>query len=1247
MDHTIYDPEKYSDSCGVGFITTKNGEQTHDLMLKGHEALCVIPHRGGMSSEGIGDGAGVNIDLSTRFFAKILGRKKLAKGEFGVANFFFPHNADYHAATTELIEAVMQKIGLPILQWRSVPVNTDELNPAAAAAQQEIKQMIFERPEALTSQEAFDHAINDALIAIEASGFNQEGMDGFYPLSMSARTMVYKGRLNSGEVVPYFADLTDPDHAISVFVFHTRFSTNTSPATFMAQPFRWMAHNGELNTDKKNRLSEDAIAKQKNKRVIFPNGQSDSARLDQTLARRIIEDKQDIVTAVVAMMPPAWENDATLSPEVRAMFDYFSLYEEKNDGPAALVFSDGVKVGAALDRMGLRPLRTVETGEYLAVTSEAGQIDFPPEEVIRRGRIEAGGILYVDHSTKEVFITKQVHEKLAAEKDYAALVQARSLELTSLPTLELSSLDEAHELSIEQRHVAYSMNQESFRFLLDPMIVTGGEKISAMGYGVAPNTMTKVEGGMSKYFSQRFAQVTNPPLDSIREKDGMTLRVSIGAKPNFSENDTKQIILNSPVLQRHHLEQIRSQDQVTISEADSLFEPSTDAAENEQKLESAVHALCDEVEKLARMKPGIIIISDANIRLKRAAIPAMLAIAAVNQRLIECGLRFNVSIIMETGQAASSHDIASLLGFGAHAICPLTVHNRALSLHDGKNLAEGLNNYQAAIAKSLLKTMGKFGLCTVESYIGGEFFESNFIDTSDPRLKPHFPNLNSPVGGAGFAEIAASAAEWHFKALNIHQESDIPHLGLFKERRDGAGHTFGATAVQEYINMTHEELLFMADEELRHIFDQYGLTEIGNGEALDAILALYHEISGMVDHHEDVAKTIEQTFSFYELDQHPAAMEQVKAVLKKRVKQSQAQFIDDLFGGQHDEEPAQIKDALNQLVNDSADISNVGYKLFGFERRTPDQIDKFQMTRAYKNFVKNVAAARAERPAALRDIMYFPADIREAQTVEDFQHVLGQQNILGNAHLATHGLEIEREGDVFAAKLYPKSNVLRLSSLKRHWETRFPGAVIEREAERLVVKTAPPLMEIYLSKLRRATDPLELDAIQPAHEITPRLTAGAMSHGALVGIAHEAVSQGANIAGALSNSGEGGEKATRFNTVKSSSIKQIASGRFGVWAGYFADPNLKEIEIKIAQGAKPGEGGQLPWHKVNVEIASSRGGTPYVELVSPPPHHDTYSIEDLAQLIHDAHAARVRVIVKLVSSEGIGTIAVGVAKAGA
>ncbi|MEI6705522.1 MAG: glutamate synthase-related protein [Methylococcales bacterium] len=1148
----LYNAELSQDSCGVGFITHKQSKQSHDLLVKSHEALCTIPHRGGMSAEGIGDGAGVNIDLSLLFFRKITANPALELGQFGVANFFYPEDHAHHDSdANELVERHFNDFKLPILARRVIPVDNTVLNAAAIKAQLPIEQFIFARPEHLkeVTHDEFEHHIQAALLDIEVEGFSRDELIGFYPLSMSSRTQVYKGRLNSHEVIPYFTDLYDTDHCCHTLFFHTRFSTNTAPATMMAQPFRYMAHNGELNTDKKNRLSENAIARQHGKHICFPCGQSDSGRLDQTLTRRINEDNLDIVTAVLAMMPPAWENDTTLSPDVRAMLEYFSLYEEKNDGPAALIFSDGIRVGARLDRLGLRPLRSVETHDYLAVMSEAGQIDFPPTDILKRGRIEAGGMLYFDHSTGETYHNHQVLDRLAKEKDYAALLEQRCIHLSELPKVELSELSNENGLNIDQRYTAYSLNQESFRFLLDPILVTGLEKVTAMGYGLAPNALSSAEGGMSRYFSQRFAQVTNPPLDSIRESDGMTLRVALGAKPTFSDDYSKQLVIESPILQRTQLEQILRQTTVSTTTLDMLYTPDFNNAEqNETNLTDALTSVCEQVATAARNNTGIIILTDVAISETQAAIPGLLMIAAANQYLVKQGLRFNSSLIAETGQAASPHDVATLLGFGASAICPLSVHNRVMTHYTPAEQQKVLDKFQKGTEKSLMKTMGKFGLCTAESYIGGEFFESNYLDTDEPKLSPYFPNIHASVGGVRYADIAASSTEWHHKALTVREEKDIPFLGLFKERQDGAGHSYGNTAVREYIRMTDEAILYIPEQ--------------------------------------------------------------------------------------------------------APEASDTAYLDLGYEKRTPEQIDVFGITPAYRSFTKNLYAERELRPAALRDIMDFPVDVTKAETVDDFDRILGKQNLRGNVTLQIRGLCVNRADDYeFAIGFTERDSNQRAANLVKHFKKRFADTpfniVVLENTIVITLIDNYSLLANYLSSIQTARPPIALASVQPAHEITATLASGAMSHGALLAEAHEAVAQGTNIVGALSNSGEGGEHSSRFGTLRSSKIKQFASGRFGVWAGYLADSNIEEIEIKIAQGAKPGEGGQLPAAKVSVEIAALRGGTPRVELVSPPPHHDTYSIEDLGQLIHDAKAARVKVGVKLVSSEGIGTIAVGVAKAGA
>lgn len=1159
MNRYLFDKNNEHSSCGVGFITNKHSLQTHDLLSHAHQALCMIPHRGGMSAQGIGDGAGVNIDISLDFFRKVTANNALQLGQFGVANFFYPMDKQQHAQADELIKKVFDEYQFTIEMWRDLPVDLNALNKASQAAQFSIKQLIFHCPASCQDQNEFEQLIHDALLAIEYPAYTNEQLYGLYPMSMSSRTQVLKGRLNSWEVIPYFKDLVDEAHKIHTLFFHTRFSTNTAPNPMFAQPFHRMAHNGELNTDRKNRLSEDAIARFKKKKVIFPKGQSDSARLDQTLARRICEDGLEIDFAALAMMPPAWENDLALTAPVRDMLEYFSLYEEKNDGPAALIFGDGVKVGARLDRLGLRPLRTVETNDYLAVMSEAGQIDFPADEVIRRGRIEAGGMIVFDHNSQQILYTDDVLTELSQQKNYQQLLQEARVELAQLPTLSLADVDYASELSIPARHVAYSLNQESFKFMLDPMLQSGMEKITAMGYGLAPNALAKGEGGVSRYFSQRFAQVTNPPLDSIREADGMTLKVALGPKANMgaintSGEQTKQLTLNSPILQPQQLQQIHQQPYLTVKSIDILYQVNLDnAAINEANLLKQLDNIADQAQQLASEGCDIIVLSDQGISHQLAALPAMLVVAAVNQRLIKQGLRFNTSLVFETGQATSTHDIACLLGFGASAVCPLSVYYRAQEFYsDFESIAKGLDKFQKAVEKALMKTMGKFGLCTVESYIGGEFFESNFIDTQDPELAKLFPNIHSPVGGARFADLAESSAHWHQKMFEIQSADQIPVLGLFKERSEGAGHSFGNTAIREYINMTEEAISYVDES----IFES-----------------------------ENESLIIPEDAGYYEL---------------------------------------------------------------GYEARSAQQIDAFKITDAYRQFSKSLRKERESRPAALRDVLSLPVLLADCQSTEDFIDAFAMVSDAGSPHFSVNGLLVEAgDENHFVLRLSGQAQT-RHQQLFTALEFLYPQQVqlLESTQQSITIAFAGDAL-IWVKKIVSAPDAIALEQIQPAHEITASFASGAMSHGALVAKAHEAVAQGTNIAGAMSNSGEGGEHSSRYNTVKASKIKQFASGRFGVWTGYLADPALQEIEIKIAQGAKPGEGGQLPSAKVNVEIAAARGGTPGVELVSPPPHHDTYSIEDLGQLIHDAKAARVRVVVKLVSSEGIGTIAVGVAKAGA
>ena len=1167
----LYDHSHEKSSCGVGFITRKDSTQCHDLLLLGHQALCSVPHRGGMSSEGVGDGAGISVDLSLNFFKKLTG-DTLEAGRFGVGNFFLPKDPSQHNNAAQFIETVLSDAGFKTRSVRNMPVNNDAIGERAVKWQLPIAQWVFDAPADL-NQDTFDKRIHSTLLEIEAVAYTKKEFEGLYPLSLSSRMQVFKGRLNSWEIIPYFQDLSDPDHKIHTLYFHTRFSTNTDPHPSMAQPFRLVAHNGELNTDKKNRLSEAAIARARNMAIIRPKGQSDSCRLDQTLSSRVYDEGIDLVTAVVSMMPPAWENDKKINPDVRDMLEYFSLSEEKNDGPAALIFGDGNIIGARLDRLGLRPMRSVETQEYLAVMSEAGQIDFPPETVLRRGRVEAGGMIYLNHDEGRIYETDEALLKLAKAQDYSSLLKEAQINIDSLPNCsETDPADAATrytgDLNRFARYVGYTLNQESFKFLMDPMLNVGVEKVSAMGYGNAINALSDHEGGVAKYFSQRFAQVTNPPLDSLREADGMTLRMALGEKPHHGFTGSRQIVVNSPVLLMTDILKIKAQTETPWAQFDILFSPDfNNDSLNEKLIIKAIDKIANEVVEFSRIAGGIAILSDRHLSKKLAPIPMTLVISAINQRLIEEGMRFKVSLVVESGQIYSSHHIACALGFGASAVYPLSVRMRAEQLY-GEDAAKAYKRFKKAAEKSLMKTMGKVGLCTAESYSGGEFFEPNFLDTTDPVFARYFPNMSTPVGGVQFNTIAKSVSDWHHRACVVQEEKDIPILGLFKERSEGAGHSYGTTAVRNFVDLTEEKISFSKDVDI--------------------------EIDGETD-----------PFRLLTLRQ-----------------------MDDAFG-----------------------IDDKGYVNTSFEKLSKEQIDNFEITPGYRVFSKAMAKERQSRPAALRDVLSFPADITFLDNVSAMKTEMMLFNRAGNNDFVIRGLKVEDlgSGEFLLTLTGPKAkDIGRLDVLAETLVERFKGDIEGHFITKGALKVSVKGMALdYISRLKPAPESINLDEVQPASEITSRLASGAMSHGALVASAHEAVAHGANMVGSMSNSGEGGEHLTRYGTIRASRIKQFASGRFGVWAGYLADPNLEEIEIKIGQGAKPGEGGQLPGPKVTVEIAAARGGTPGVELISPPPHHDTYSIEDLGQLIHDAKAARVKVVVKLVSSEGIGTIAVGVAKAGA
>ena len=1119
----MYENKDYS-SCGVGFIVNKSGRQTFKLLKLASYALSQIPHRGGKNTHGVGDGSGVQIDLSVNFYRYLSKNKNLIKGSFAIANFFYPKNETAHGEIDKVTKSFFNQNNIKILHQRFIEVNPDTISKKTQQSQLPIRQFVLLRPTTMTNQDRFEKKLYQILLDIEKTFTTQHQFDDFYPISISSYTQVYKARLSSNELTGYFKDLYHSEHRISQVVFHNRFSTNTEPTLAMSQPFRMIAHNGEINTYKKNRLNEYALYQARGEDFIIPKGQSDSCLIDQMIHQRAMRQDTSILQTITSMMPPAWENDLNLPQNIRSMYAYFSLHEEKIDGPAALIFSDGKYIGARLDRLGLRPLRTMESKNYLLVASEAGLLDLKSDQTINYGKVGAGQMIAFDLKSRKVLFNEQIIDKLSRQKDYHKVLKDKHIHLSDVSKPTSKDWKLPHDLSLDATYMVYGLNRESFKFLVDPMFQSASEKITAMGYDVAPNVLNAQEGGMSRYFSQRFSQVTNPPLDSVREIQGMSLKVALGSKPDFGRENSLQIILNSPVLTPNHLNRLKAQKHAYFKQISILFTPSYDVETNQKNLKKALDNLCTQVESLVRGGVEIIILDDHLISQNQAPIPAILAIAAVTRHLIKTRLRFLVSLICSTFQAVSSHDIACLLGFGASAVCPVASFHRAYELYGENHAIPALLNYKKGIEKALLKTMAKFGLCTVESYIGGEFFEANFIDTQSTPLNQYFPNIDSPIAGVRFSDIATSAQRWHDQGFSLSKDQLMPILGLFKERSGGLGHTFGNIATRQFGKMTEENLSVKIPDTTKPYKKEY--------------------------------------------------------------------------------------------------------------------IDSCQITSKYLDFCKQIDNQRAVNPAALRDILALPMDFscHKSEFIRLFDLDFSQ-----NAHFYTIGLDVQKRAQKFICKLHKPENLDVLFDVLKN---KFSDSDIALEKSQVIINHAQGDLERFLNRQRSIT-PIAIEEVEKASTITQYFATGAMSCGALTTKAHRAVSQGANLVGALSNSGEGGEAIERFNSIYASKVKQFASGRFGVWTGYLADPHLKEIEIKIAQGAKPGEGGQLPGAKVTLEIATLRGGVPTVELVSPPPHHDTYSIEDLSQLIHDAKAAGVKVGVKLVSSEGVGIIAVGVAKAGA
>ncbi|ROP29151.1 glutamate synthase (NADH) large subunit [Couchioplanes caeruleus] len=1037
----LYDPQHERDACGVAFVADLHGRRSHDVVAKGLSALIRLDHRGARGAEyNTGDGAGIMIQVPDAFLREAVDFALPEPGAYATGLVFLPTDVSEAARAIAVFEKYALVEGGDILGWRDVPVDPSGLGETAEAARPAIKQ-VFLAARRLTG--TGNGKAGEQLSGIELDivaycirkqaerETQQRGIGAYFP-SLSARTITYKGMLTPDQLPEFFPDLTDERVDSAIALVHSRFSTNTFPSWPLAHPYRFIAHNGEINTIRGNRnwmAAREALlaspALPGSIKRLFPvctPEASDSANFDAVLELLHLAGRS-LPHAVLMMIPEAWENDPGMDPARRAFYRFHASLMEPWDGPASVAFTDGTVIGAVLDRNGLRPGRWWHTSDGLVVLgSEAGVLDLDPATVVAKGRLQPGRMFLVDTASGRIVHDDEIKAELAAEKPYDEWLHAGLIDLRDLPPRE--HVIYTHD-SVMRRQQVFGYTEEELKILVAPMARAGAEPLGSMGTDTPISPLSTRPRLLFDYFHQLFAQVTNPPLDAIREELVTSLSSTLGPEGNLLDPgpaSCRQVVVPWPILDNDELAKLLSIDEdgdlpgfkaVRVSGLYPL-------RDGEEGIKARITEICRHVSEAIEDGVRILVLSDRDSNADLAPIPSLLLTAAVHQHLVREQTRTQVALVVESGDCREVHHAAVLIGYGAAAVNPYLAFESVEDLIAtgplaGMEAGKAIGNYVKALGKGVLKIMSKMGISTVSSYCGAQVFEA--VGLADELVQRYFAGTSGRIGGSGLAEIHAEVAARHAKAYpsnpaeRSHRRLEVG--GEYQWRREGEVHLF------------NPETVFLL--------------------------------------------------------QHATRSKQ--------------------------------------------------YDVF---RQYTAKVDEL-----------------AEQAGSLRGLFRFASD----------------------------------------------------------------------------------------------RQPVPLEEVEPASEIVKRFATGAMSYGSISAESHETLAIAMNRLGGKSNTGEGGEDVERlYDPARRSSVKQIASGRFGVTTEYLV--NADDLQIKMAQGAKPGEGGQLPGNKVWPWIAKTRHATPGVGLISPPPHHDIYSIEDLAQLVHDLKNVNpaARVHVKLVSEIGVGTVAAGVAK---
>jgi glutamate synthase (NADPH/NADH) large chain len=806
----LYDPAMEKDACGLAMVATLRGTAGHDIIDAALNALRNLEHRGAVGSDaGTGDGAGIITQVPDAFLRAVSGLELPAAGRYAVGNAFLPVVATEREAVKRSIEAIAAEQDLVVLGWRDVPVNADEIGNLARDAMPAIEQLFVSSTRTGESGEPVGGILLDRQTFFLRKRVERE-LDVYFT-SLSSRTLVYKGMVTTLQLEPFYPDLSDQRFASKLALVHSRYSTNTFPSWPLAQPFRMIAHNGEINTVQGNRnwmrarqsqLESELLGDLSPVLPIVTPGASDSASFDEVVELLTLSGRS-LPHAVMMMVPEAWENQVEIDDKRRDFYEYHSMLMEPWDGPAAIVFTDGSLVGATLDRNGLRPGRYVVTNDGLVVlASEIGVLDIEPSRVVRKGRLQPGRMFLVDTVAGRLIEDDEIKADLAASEPFGDWLDEGRINLKDLPEREHIVHTPA---SITRRQRTFGYTEEEVRILLQPMATTGAEPLGAMGSDTPVAVLSDRPRLLFDYFTQQFAQVTNPPLDSIREEVVTSLKLGLGPERNLLSSGpehARQVVLDFPVIDNDELAKIQHIDPAPGSRLTTTvkglyrFESGPDA------MERRLAEMCEEVDEAIEAGAQFIVLSDRDSTADLAPIPSLLMLSAVHHHLIRAETRMKVGIIVEAGDVREVHHVALLIGYGASAINPYLAMETCEQLVrsgmiTGITPEKAVKNVIKALGKGVLKIMSKMGISTVSSYAGAQAFEA--VGLSQEVVDLYFTGTTSKLGGVGIDVLAVENQARHDSAYRT-EGAALAHErlatgGEYQWRRDGAPHLFNPETV--------------------------------------------------------------------------------------------------------------------------------------------------------------------------------------------------------------------------------------------------------------------------------------------------------------------------------------------------------------------------------------------------------------------------------------------------------------------